>query len=103
MDRKSEAEITFTRKTSLAGKRNSHFKRILFKLKERNGFFLDDESSHGVHATKMGTDDVHLHVQHDHGTGGHWCAKIIFFCLMAILLGVVGMIIMENRGSTDCM
>uniref|UniRef100_A0A1B0BN60 Uncharacterized protein n=1 Tax=Glossina palpalis gambiensis TaxID=67801 RepID=A0A1B0BN60_9MUSC len=61
----------------------------------------DDEASHGVHITKMGTDDVLLHVQHDHGTGGHWCAKIIFFSLMAVLLGLVALIIMENRDSTD--
>jgi len=62
----------------------------------------DDSSSHGVHITKMGNDDVHLHVQQQHGTGGHWCAKIIFFSLMAVLLGLVGLIIMENRGLEDC-
>ncbi|KAH8261008.1 hypothetical protein KR044_002121 [Drosophila immigrans] len=61
----------------------------------------DDSSSHGVHITKMGNDDVHLHVQHQHGTGGHWCAKIIFFSLMAVLLGLVGLIILENRGLED--
>uniref|UniRef100_A0A1B0G2X2 Aspartyl/asparaginy/proline hydroxylase domain-containing protein n=1 Tax=Glossina morsitans morsitans TaxID=37546 RepID=A0A1B0G2X2_GLOMM len=79
LDRKSDGEITFSRKSSLQ----------------------DDEASHGVHITKMGTDDVLLHVQHDHGTGGHWCAKIIFFSLMAVLLGLVALIIMENRDSTD--
>ncbi|XP_036331510.1 aspartyl/asparaginyl beta-hydroxylase isoform X4 [Rhagoletis pomonella] len=61
----------------------------------------DDESSHGVHITKMGNEDVHLHVQHDHGTGGHWCAKIFFFSLLAILFGLVGLIILENRGISD--
>lgn len=49
----------------------------------------------------MGTEDVHFHVQHDHGTGGHWCAKLIFFALMAALIGVVALIILENRGSSD--
>lgn len=61
----------------------------------------DDESSHGVHITKMGTDDVHLHVQEEHGTGGHWCARVIFFALMAILLSLVGLIILENRGLSN--
>ncbi|XP_075165244.1 aspartyl beta-hydroxylase isoform X1 [Haematobia irritans] len=77
--RKSEGELTFSRKSSLQ----------------------DDEASHGVHITKMMSDDVHLHVQHDHGTGGHWCAKIIFFSLMTILLGLVCLIILENRGLSD--
>lgn len=46
-------------------------------------------------------DDIELHVQHDHGTGGHWCAKIVFFALMAILVGLVGLIVLENRGNSD--
>lgn len=46
-------------------------------------------------------DDTELHVQHDHGTGGHWCAKIFFFTLMAILVGLVGLIVLENRGQSD--
>ncbi|KAH8283668.1 hypothetical protein KR018_011585 [Drosophila ironensis] len=71
------------------------------KRKDKRRRRDEDESSHGVHITKMGNDDVHLHVHHDHGTGGHWCAKIIFFALMAILLGLVGLIIMENRGLED--
>lgn len=64
-------------------------------------FYKDDEASHGVHITKMGSDDVHLHVHEEHGTGGHWCAKIIFFSLMAVLLGLVCLIILENRGISD--
>ncbi|ALC41294.1 Asph [Drosophila busckii] len=79
-DRKSEGDVNVLRQSS---------------------FEEDDESSHGVHITKLGKDDVHLHVQHQHGTGGHWCAKIIFFSLMAVLLGLVGIIIMENRGIED--
>lgn len=50
----------------------------------------------------MGPDDIQLHVQKDdHGTGGHWCAKIFFFSLMAILVGLVGLILLENRGISD--
>ncbi|XP_054089651.1 uncharacterized protein LOC105209240 isoform X2 [Zeugodacus cucurbitae] len=79
LDRKSEGELSFSRHSS----------------------FEDDESSHGVHITKMGTEDVHFHVQHEHGTGGHWCAKIFFFSLLAILFGLVGLIILENRGISD--
>ncbi|XP_034652932.1 aspartyl/asparaginyl beta-hydroxylase isoform X2 [Drosophila subobscura] len=79
-DRKSDGDVTVLRQSS---------------------FQDDDESSHGVHITKMGNDDVHLHVHHEHGTGGNWCAKIIFFSLMAVLLGLVGLIILENRGLED--
>lgn len=50
----------------------------------------------------MGQDDLQMHVHKDHGTGGHWCAKIVFFLLLAILAGLVGLIIMENRGQSDC-
>ncbi|XP_062136785.1 aspartyl/asparaginyl beta-hydroxylase isoform X11 [Drosophila sulfurigaster albostrigata] len=71
------------------------------KRKDKRKKRDDDTASHGVHITKMGNDDVHLHVQHSHGTGGHWCAKIIFFSLMAVLLGLVGLIILENRGLED--
>jgi len=57
----------------------------------------------GVHASKMvGPDDVQIHVQKDaHCTGGHWCAKVVFFSLFAILVGLIGLIILENRGHTD--
>lgn len=50
----------------------------------------------------MGPDDIQLHVHSDHGTGGHWCAKILFFSLMAVLLGLIGLILLENRGISDC-
>lgn len=49
----------------------------------------------------LGQDDIQMHVQKDHGTGGHWCAKIVFFLLLAILAGLVGLIILENRGQSD--
>lgn len=64
----------------------------------------DDEETRptGVHASKMGTDDIQLHVHSDHETGGHWCAKIFFFSLLAILLGLIGLILLENRGLADC-
>lgn len=55
----------------------------------------------GVHGTKMGPEDFQLHVHSDHGTGGHWCAKIFFFSLFVILLGLICLIIMENRGLED--
>lgn len=76
-----------------------------FTKRNKMEFFFvidpDDEASHGVHVTKMGSDDVLLHVHEEHGTGGHWCAKIIFFSLMAVLLGLVCLIILENRGISD--
>ncbi|XP_055319575.1 aspartyl/asparaginyl beta-hydroxylase isoform X7 [Sitodiplosis mosellana] len=63
----------------------------------------DDEDTRptGVHPTKMGPDDIQLHVHSEHGTGGHWCAKIFFFSLLAILLGLIGLILLENRGLSD--
>lgn len=65
--------------------------------------FTDDEETRpsGVHATKMGPEDIQLHVHSDHGTGGHWCAKVFFFSLLAILLGLIGLILLENRGLSD--
>lgn len=35
------------------------------------------------------------------GTGGHWCARIIFFSLLAILVGLIGIILIEHRGAAD--
>lgn len=52
-------------------------------------------------AAALGEGDVFLHSQHDHGTGGHWCAKIIFFSLLAVLVTLIGLIILENRGLTE--
>lgn len=49
----------------------------------------------------MGPNDLLMHLQKDESTGGHWCAKIVFFSLMAILFGLVGLIILENRGIND--
>lgn len=43
---------------------------------------------------------MHLEDDHDHGVG--WCAKIVFFLLMAILAGLIGLILFENQGASDC-
>ncbi|XP_055916315.1 aspartyl/asparaginyl beta-hydroxylase isoform X3 [Eupeodes corollae] len=82
LDRRSDGDFVFARKHSLQ----------------------DDEpreQHQGVHGSKMGNEDVHLHVQGEHETGGHWCAKLFFFSLLAILLGLIGLIILENRGLAD--
>lgn len=42
---------------------------------------------------------MHVEDDHDHGVG--WCAKIVFFILMAILAGLIGLIVMENQGASD--
>lgn len=43
-----------------------------------------------------------MHIQdHDHDHGVGWCAKIVFFTLMAILAGLVVLIVIENRGGSD--
>ncbi|XP_047985363.1 aspartyl/asparaginyl beta-hydroxylase isoform X3 [Leguminivora glycinivorella] len=52
-------------------------------------------------AAALGEGDVFIHSQHDHGTGGHWCAKIIFFSLLFVLIGLIGLIILENRGLSE--
>lgn len=38
-----------------------------------------------------------MHVHNDHGTGGHWCAKVVFFILLAGLGALIGLIMFENR------
>lgn len=53
-------------------------------------------------AAALGEGDVFIHSQQDHGTGGHWCAKIIFFSLLAVLITLIGLIILENRGLSEC-
>ncbi|XP_055625163.1 aspartyl/asparaginyl beta-hydroxylase isoform X2 [Toxorhynchites rutilus septentrionalis] len=50
-------------------------------------------------ATQPG--DVQMHVHSDHGTGGHWCAKVVFFILLAGLGALIGLILLENRGISD--
>lgn len=43
-----------------------------------------------------------MHVpDHDHHGGAGMCAKIVFFSLMAILLSLVVLIVIENRGGSD--
>uniref|UniRef100_A0A182PNF1 Aspartyl/asparaginy/proline hydroxylase domain-containing protein n=1 Tax=Anopheles epiroticus TaxID=199890 RepID=A0A182PNF1_9DIPT len=45
--------------------------------------------------------DIQMHIHSDHGTGGHWCAKVVFFILLAGLGALIGLIIMENRGVSN--
>lgn len=42
---------------------------------------------------------MHVEDDHDHGVG--WCAKIVFFILMAVLAGLIGLIVFENQGASD--
>lgn len=65
--------------------------------------FPDEDKETTVSGVKnLGQDDVQMHIHKEHGTGGHWCAKVVFFLLLAILAGLVGLIILENRGQSDC-
>ncbi|KOB73833.1 Sodium/hydrogen exchanger, partial [Operophtera brumata] len=52
-------------------------------------------------AAAFGEGDVFMHSHSEHGTGGHWCAKVIFFSLLAVLITLIGLIILENRGLTE--
>lgn len=47
-------------------------------------------------------DDINIHVHKEGGTGGGICAKLIFFVLLTALAVVIGLIITEHRGLTDC-
>lgn len=83
---------------------NEKYIRLAAKDDEKKrtvGMHDEQKLPSGVHATKMGPEDVQLHVHSNHGTGGHWCAKIFFFSLFVILLGLICLIIMENRGLQD--
>lgn len=42
-----------------------------------------------------------IHVQKDALLGGNICAKIVFFCLLGAIGVMVGLIIIEYRGTTD--
>lgn len=64
----------------------------------------DDVPAIGVDTTKITESEkknvqMHIHDDHEHGVG--WCAKIVFFALMAILAGLVVLIVLENRGGSD--
>jgi hypothetical protein len=47
-------------------------------------------------------EDLNIHVHKEDGTGGGICAKIIFFLLFSALAILIGLIITEHRGLTDC-
>ncbi|XP_053986347.1 glutamic acid-rich protein isoform X2 [Hylaeus volcanicus] len=66
-----------------------------------------DEEDSGIPAPTLGnsneslTDNVTIHVYKESITGGHWCARIVFFAILAVLVGLIGVIILEHRGTTD--
>ncbi|XP_017763453.1 PREDICTED: myb-like protein X [Eufriesea mexicana] len=47
------------------------------------------------------TDNVTIHIYKESSTGGHWCARIIFFVVLTMLVGLIGVVIIEHRGTTD--
>lgn len=56
-----------------------------------------------VNPLEQSMENVTIHVHKEEGTGGHWCARIIFFALFTVLIGLIGVIIFEYRGTTDGM
>lgn len=65
---------------------------------------LKDEPAIGVDTAKINESEkknVQMHVGEDHDHGVGWCAKVVFFLLMAVLAGLVGLIVLENRGGSD--
>lgn len=43
-----------------------------------------------------------MHSHKDVGTGGNMCTKIIFYTLLGTLLVMIGIILLDQRGLTDC-
>ncbi|KAG5677234.1 hypothetical protein PVAND_007009 [Polypedilum vanderplanki] len=89
------------RKEKKKPKRDSVDQHSIFK---RSSFEEEEISTvPGVDTSKFNEAEkktVQMHIQEsDHGAG--ICAKIIFFSLMAILLGLVTLIVLENRGGSD--
>lgn len=72
-------------------------------------FFKEEEAPvPGIDTSKFNENEkksVQMHIQEDGGHHGDhaasMCAKIVFFTLMAILLGLVTLIVLENRGGSD--
>lgn len=68
--------------------------------------YLDDEDTGTppptlISPTDTSVENITIHVYKESSTGGHWCARIIFFILLAVLVGLIGIIIFEHRGTTD--
>lgn len=75
-----------------------------YSVNNRQTIIADEDKEPAITVSgvkSIGKDDLQMHVQNE-VHGGHWCAKIVFFLLLAILAGLVGLIIMENRGQSDC-
>lgn len=48
------------------------------------------------------SEDLNIHIHKEGGTGGGICAKVVFFLLFSALVVLIGLIITEHRGLTDC-
>ncbi|XP_049295812.1 uncharacterized protein LOC125770365 [Anopheles funestus] len=59
------------------------------------------QSSAGAAQAAKEPGDIQMHIHSDHGTGGHWCAKIVFFVLLAGLGALIGLILMESQGVSN--
>lgn len=77
------------------------------RRKEKKKQKRDEAAVPGIDTSKFNETEkksVQMHIQEDGHHGDHGagiCAKIIFFTLMAILLGLVTLIVLENRGGSD--
>uniref|UniRef100_A0A182T6Z6 Uncharacterized protein n=1 Tax=Anopheles maculatus TaxID=74869 RepID=A0A182T6Z6_9DIPT len=59
------------------------------------------QSSAGAAQAAKEPGDIQMHIHSDHGTGGHWCAKVVFFILLAGLGALIGLILMESQGVSN--
>lgn len=67
-------------------------------------FVIDDEDPVQIREKRSSSEhspDIQMHIEKENETGGHWCAKIVFFALLSILIGLIALIIIENRGMTE--
>ncbi|XP_050476079.1 glutamic acid-rich protein-like isoform X2 [Bombus huntii] len=73
----------------------------------KNDSILLDEEDNIIPSPTVGnasenlTDNVTIHIYKESTTGGHWCARIIFFTVLTMLVGLIGVVIIEHRGTTD--
>lgn len=57
-----------------------------------------------VHSsTNEHLESVMIHVHKETGAEGHWCARIVFFALLAALISIASLIIFEHRNTADGM
>lgn len=74
---------------------------VIIKNKTERSFDLDDEEGTPPPVSIEENENMMIHLHKEEGTGGHWCAKILFFAVLAALTGAICLIIIEHQGESD--